>query len=80
MGNGHMGQPPNMGPHCIDAPSPGPSLLGGPCVMRSNVSWVMVTWDPFPTVDSQTDTIENIIFPQLRRRAVKICEKFKHDY
>ena len=24
------------------------SGVGGPCMVRSNVSWIMVTWDPLP--------------------------------
>ena len=35
-----------------------------PCTVRSNASWVVVTWGP----PGQTDTTENIIFPQLRWR------------
>ena len=41
---------------------------GGACTMRSNASWVMVTWDsPSPTLyPTWTDryTCENITFPQ----------------
>ena len=44
----------------------------GSCTMRSNASRVMVTWGP-PSPShpyDQTDTSENITFPQLRWRAV----------
>ena len=35
-------------------------------MVRTNASWVMVTWDPL--LREQTDTTENITFPQLRWR------------
>ena len=47
----------------------------GHCMVRSNASRVIVTWDPLWRewqTDRQTDTTENITFPQLRWRAVKI--------
>ena len=37
--------------------------------MRSNASWVMVTWGP-PSPREQKDTSENITLPQLRWQAV----------
>ena len=37
-----------------------------------NASWVMVTWGPQPPLNRMRDTCENITFPQLRWRAVKI--------
>ena len=43
---------------------------GGPCMVRSNASWVMVAWDRLP-LSRMTDMSENITFPQLRWRAVK---------
>ena len=43
---------------------------GGPYMVRSNASWIMVTWDPCGQNDRQTDMTENITFPQLRWRAV----------
>ena len=43
----------------------------GACMMRSNASWVMVTWDP--PLDRQTDTTKNITFLQLRWREVIMC-------
>ena len=46
----------------------GPGLAGGGVTVRSNASWVMVTWYHLPR--GQTDTIEIITFPQLRWRAV----------
>ena len=39
--------------------------------MSFNASWVMVTWDPVPPVDRQTDTTKNFTFPQLRWQEVK---------
>ena len=38
-----------------------------PCAVRSNASWVMVTWGTpsLPPVDRQTDRTENITFPQM---------------
>ena len=39
--------------------------------MRSNASWVMVTWDPPPSFE-QTDACDNITFPQLHLRTVNI--------
>ena len=38
------------------------------CTVRSNASWVMVTWGP--TLNRMTETTENITFLQLRWRAV----------
>ena len=53
-------------------------VLGG-CTVRSNASWVMATWRPPPPMDGRTDwrtdKNENITFPQLRWRAVKIYVK-----
>ena len=43
--------------------------VGGPCIVRSNTTWIMVTWEPL--VDRQTRMTENIIFTQLRWQAVK---------
>ena len=40
--------------------------------MRSHASWVVITWGPLPS--EQTDMSENIIFPQLRGRAVMILK------
>ena len=37
---------------------------GDLCMVRSNVSWVMVTWGPFLPCE-QTDTTENMTFAQL---------------
>ena len=37
-------------------------VQGGLCTVKSNASWVMVTWDP---VDRQTHMSENITFPRL---------------
>ena len=45
----------------------GQSWAGGVCTMRSNASWLMVTWGP-PCV--QTHTCENNTFPQIRWRVV----------
>ena len=42
-----------------------------PCMVRSYVTWVMVTGDPLPPVDTQTDTTENITLPQFCWWAVK---------
>ena len=36
---------------------------GRVCTVRSNASWVMVTWDPLPY--GQTDVYENINFQQI---------------
>ena len=44
----------------------------GSCTLRSNASWVMVTWYPPPPTEWQTDKTESITFPQLRCRAVII--------
>ena len=48
----------------------------GACTTRSNASWVMATWGPPPWTDRLTDgrtnIYENITFPQLRWRALKI--------
>ena len=52
----------------------GPCLMsvgGGGCTVRSSASWVMVTWGP-PLPCKQTNASENITFPQLRWRAVKV--------
>ena len=61
----------------------------GLCTVRTNASWVMVTWTPPwtdrqthmtentwtpPWTDRQTHMTENIIFQQLRWQAVKICQ------
>ena len=56
---------------------------GGPCTVRSNASWVnghMGTRSPAPTPCEQTDTTENITFPQLRRRAVTSNINFNSMY
>ena len=37
-----------------------------PWMMRSNVSWIMVTWDTCLWTEWGTDTTEDITFPQLR--------------
>ena len=52
------------------------------CVVRSNTSWVMVTWEPSPCAqnDWQTDTIENITFPQLRWWVVTRVTIFRRLY
>ena len=36
------------------------SLTGGPCMVASNTSWIIVTWDP--PVDRQTHMTENNTF------------------
>ena len=42
----------------------------GPCAMRSNASWAMVTW-----VDRQTRMTGKITFRQLSWRAVNRCQR-----
>ena len=37
---------------------------GRGCTVKSNTSWVMITWGP--PVNRQTDTSKNFTFPQLR--------------
>ena len=44
--------------------------LEGPCTVRFNAFWVMVTWEPPSPVNRQTDTTENIAFPQLRNTTI----------
>ena len=53
----------------------GPYAEGGigPCSVRSNASWIMVTKDP-SSVNRQTDTTENVTFLQLRWWAVNIVQ------
>ena len=41
----------------------------GTCIVRSNPSWVMVTWNP-PWTVRHTHACENITFPQFRWHAV----------
>ena len=43
-----------------------------PCTVRSNASWVILTWDSLPPVGRQTHNCENITFLKLRWRAVTI--------
>ena len=50
------------------------TCMGGTCTMRPTASWVLVTWDP---LNRKTDTCENITFPQLHWRAVKIRENIE---
>ena len=49
--------------------------LGGSSIVKSETSWVMVTWD-FPPVDGQTDMTEIITFPQLRWQEAIIHNNF----
>ena len=51
-------------------PCPMRSYVWGTCTVRSNASWVMVTWDSPLPMHRQTHTSENITFPQVRWRAV----------
>ena len=45
--------------------------IEGPFAVRSNASWVMVTWGlPDLLLNRQTDTTASITFPQLHWRAV----------
>ena len=44
---------------------PWPHVGGGGCTVRSNASWVMVTWG-HPLGQTDTHTCENITFLQLR--------------
>ena len=55
---------------CLEGARLGPGQEGL-LLMRSNASWVMITWDPLP-VDGQTHVGENITFPQLHWQEVKI--------
>ena len=48
----------------------GEVLYMGGCTVRSNTSWVMVTWDPC----AQTDMTESITFPQLHK-TIKVVVK-----
>ena len=50
------------------------TCMGGTCTMRPTASWVLVTWDP---LNRKTDTCENITFPRLHWRAVKIRENIE---
>ena len=53
--------------------------LGGPCLVRFNASWVMVTWDPLtPLLNRMTNTTENITFLQLRWPEVIIYRNVKN--
>ena len=45
----------------------------GPCMVSSNASWILVTYDRFP-LNKITDTTENISFPQLRWQAITIID------
>ena len=49
--------------------------LGGSSIVKSETSWVMVTWDFLP-VDGQTDMAEIITFPQLRWQEAIIHNNF----
>ena len=53
-----------VGGTCIEGgPFAGEHAQGvGPSMVKSNVSWVMVTRD-FPPVNRRTDTTDNITFP-----------------
>ena len=46
---------------------------GGPCTVRSNASWVMVTGE-LPRTECWTDMTENITFLQLRWQVVTRTE------
>ena len=47
--------------------------MRGACTVRSNVSWVMVTWEsPYPPCAQKNTHLWKITFPQFRWRAVKM--------
>ena len=62
---------PGAGGPCTGGPMSGKPGPGVPCMVRPNASWVMVKWGPL-FADRYTQTTENIIFPQLCWRVVKM--------
>ena len=49
----------------------------GPSTVKSNASWVLVTWDQSPPhTHRMTDTTETITFQQLRWRTLKTIDLF----
>ena len=79
-----------LGPCTEGEPGPG-SCSWELCTVKSNASWVMVTWEPHPCgwTDWQTRTTENITFPQLRWWAVMsrniiivifLCSRYSRFY
>ena len=49
----------------------GARAAGGPCMMRFNAPWLIVTCEP-PTPNRMTNTNKNITFPQLLWREIII--------